>query len=84
MDFDLVIRGGTLVDGTGRDGVRGDLGIRRGTIAALGEAKGTAGHVIEHEAIELDLQRARCRGNAGGTICSTPAPSQRQLGTLLQ
>ena len=28
MNFDLVIRGGTLVDGTGREGVPGDLGIR--------------------------------------------------------
>jgi N-acyl-D-amino-acid deacylase len=47
MDFDLVIRGGTLVDGTGRDPVRGDIGIRGGRIVALGEAKGDAGQVID-------------------------------------
>jgi len=47
MDFDLLIRGGTLVDGTGREAVRGDLGIRGGTIVAVGEAKGTAGRVLE-------------------------------------
>jgi N-acyl-D-aspartate/D-glutamate deacylase len=47
MDLDLVIRGGTVVDGTGRPGVRGDMGIRGGRIAALGEVKGTAAQTIE-------------------------------------
>ncbi|TFG92154.1 MAG: amidohydrolase, partial [Myxococcales bacterium] len=42
MDYDLVIRGGTLVDGSGRPGVPGDLGIRDGRIAAVGDAPGTA------------------------------------------
>src|SRR5258707_11025293 len=47
MDFDLVIRGGTIMDGTGRPGVRGDVGIRSGRISALGEAKGSAAQTIE-------------------------------------
>ncbi|HKX03680.1 MAG TPA: D-aminoacylase [Methylomirabilota bacterium] len=47
MDFDLVIRGGTIVDGTGRPGVRGDVGIRGGRIEALGEAKGAAAQTID-------------------------------------
>ena len=47
MDFDLVIRGGTVLDGTGREAVRADLGIRGGRIAALGEARGAAGQVID-------------------------------------
>jgi len=47
MDFDLVIRGGTIMDGTGRPGVRGDVGIRGGQIEALGEVKGAAAQTID-------------------------------------
>ncbi|HEY7040530.1 MAG TPA: D-aminoacylase [Methylomirabilota bacterium] len=47
MDFDLVVRGGTIVDGTGRPGVRGDVGVRDGRIAALGEVKGAAAQTID-------------------------------------
>lgn len=45
--FDLMIRGGLLVDGTGAPGVRGDLAIRGGRIAAMGEGLGDARRVIE-------------------------------------
>ena len=47
MDFDLIIRGGTIVDGTGRPGVGGDVGIRDGRIVAVGEAKGAAAQTID-------------------------------------
>ncbi len=45
--FDLLIRGGTLVDGSGAPGRRGDLGIRGGLIAALGDVHGTAARVLD-------------------------------------
>jgi N-acyl-D-aspartate/D-glutamate deacylase len=45
--FDLLIRGGTLVDGTGAPPRRGDLAIRNGRIAALGEVRGTAAKVVD-------------------------------------
>src|SRR5690242_13762360 len=35
-EFDLVIRGGRIVDGTGNPSFAGDLGIRDGKIAAVG------------------------------------------------
>lgn len=46
--FDLVIRNGTLVDGTGRAPFVGDLAIRDGKIAAIGAAiAGDAAEVID-------------------------------------
>jgi N-acyl-D-glutamate deacylase len=37
-DFDVVIRGGTVFDGTGAPGVRADVGIRGGVVAAISPA----------------------------------------------
>lgn len=38
--FDLVIRGGQLLDGSGSPAIRADLGIRGDTIAAIGDLSG--------------------------------------------
>jgi N-acyl-D-amino-acid deacylase len=38
MSFDLVIRGGTVFDGSGRPGARADVAIRDGAIAAVAPA----------------------------------------------
>ena len=47
MTFDLVIRNGRLIDGTGRPGQRADVGITGGVITALGTADGPATREIE-------------------------------------
>jgi N-acyl-D-amino-acid deacylase len=36
-DFDVLIRNGTVIDGTGKPGFRADLGIRGDSIAAIGD-----------------------------------------------
>src|SRR5947207_10590979 len=48
--FDVLVRGGMLVDGTGSPARRGDVGIRRGRIAALGAVSGPATRVIDADA----------------------------------
>ncbi|MFN3485733.1 MAG: N-acyl-D-amino-acid deacylase family protein, partial [Planctomycetota bacterium] len=44
---DVVLRGATLYDGTGRDGVPGDLAIRGDTLVAAGAWTGPARRVID-------------------------------------
>ncbi len=54
MAYDLIIKGGTVVDGSGLPGYRADLAISDGRIAAIGDVNGAAadevidaeGHVV--------------------------------------
>jgi N-acyl-D-amino-acid deacylase len=45
--YDLLIRGGTVIDGTGSAPERADVAVRDGRIAAVGDARGPAVRVIE-------------------------------------
>ena len=45
--YDIIIRGGSIVDGTGAEPVLGDVGIKDGVIAALGQVEGDAKEVID-------------------------------------
>jgi N-acyl-D-aspartate/D-glutamate deacylase len=54
MAYDLIIEGGTIVDGSGLPSYKGDVGIMDGKIAAIGSLKGQAakekidaeGHIV--------------------------------------
>ena len=45
--YDIIIRGGSIVDGTGAEPVLGDVGIKDGVIAAIGRVEGDAKKVID-------------------------------------
>jgi N-acyl-D-amino-acid deacylase len=47
MEYDLKITGGLIADGSGQPAVQGDVGIKAGKIAALGDARGGARQVID-------------------------------------
>ncbi len=49
MAYDLIIRGGTIVDGRGGEPYRGDVAIKDGLIAALGEVEGEAAETFDAE-----------------------------------
>src|SRR5947209_2573697 len=46
-EYDVLIRGGTIVDGSGGEPFRGDVAISDRTIAAVGRVEGTAGEEID-------------------------------------
>lgn len=45
--FDVLIRNGLVVDGTGQPGVKADVAIRDGRIAEIGQISGAASRVID-------------------------------------
>ncbi len=45
--YDLIIRGGTIVDGTGAPAFVGDVAVKDGLIAAVGTVSGTAAEEID-------------------------------------
>jgi N-acyl-D-amino-acid deacylase len=49
MAYDLVIRNGTIVDGSGLPRYRGDLGIVSGRIASIGDVRESARAIIDAE-----------------------------------
>jgi len=58
-DFDIIIKNGTLVDGTGAKSKLGDIAIKNGIIEAIGNFLGKANQVID--ATNLVVTPGICR-----------------------
>ena len=49
--FDLVIRGGTVVDGTGADPVEADVAVAGGRIVEIGKVEGAASRTVDADGL---------------------------------
>ena len=47
MKYDLVIRNGTVIDGSGMPRYRADVGVHQGRIASIGRIRDQAAEVID-------------------------------------
>jgi N-acyl-D-amino-acid deacylase len=47
MSYDLLIKNGRIIDGSGRPAFHGDVGVERGKIVELGRLDGAARRTIE-------------------------------------
>jgi len=47
MDYDLLVRGGRVVDGSGLPSYLADVGIKDGKVAEIGRLKGSAARIID-------------------------------------
>ena len=75
--YDLLIRNGRVVDGTGNPWFRADVAVKDGTVAAIGRIEGKAEQVIDADGLFVALgfidtgsARAAWRNSSGG--CGTP------------
>lgn len=69
-DFDILIVNGTIVDGSGKPGFQGDIGISGDTITAIGDLSGkTAQRIIDAEALVVSPgfidMHTHCDGGLG-------------------
>ena len=53
MSHDILIRGGTVVDGTGSPGFQADIAINRGRISEIGKVSGSAKKVIDADGLTV-------------------------------
>ena len=46
-DFDLLVRGGTVIDGTGAGAFTADVGLKDGKVVEVGQLSGSANQIID-------------------------------------
>src|SRR5215208_2590190 len=53
MDYDLLVRGGLVVDGSGLPAYRADVGMRDGKIAEIGRLRGSAARTLDADGLAV-------------------------------
>ncbi len=73
QNFDVLIKNGRIIDGTGSQWFRGDIGIRDGKIAKLGQLPdATATHIIDAQGMAVTPGFIDVHGHIEGSILNRP------------
>ena len=82
MTYDLVVRGGTVVDGSGMPRYRADVAVKDGRVAAIGRISSPArwsvdaeGHVVAPGLVDgAGGRRGETLGCEGADVCIAHRP----------
>jgi N-acyl-D-aspartate/D-glutamate deacylase len=72
MAWDVLIKNGTVVDGTGREPVRADVAVEKDRIAAIGKLNGSAARVIDAEGAQVTPGFIDIHTHLDAQICWDP------------
>ena len=75
--FDLLIKNGTLFDGSGSGGFLGDIAIKDGKIAAIGKLSGEATQVIDATGLSVTPGFIDSHSHADGAILTFPQQKEK-------
>jgi len=72
MAYDLLIKNGRIIDGSGMPAFRGDVAVRGGKIVELGKLSGAAMRVIDADGLEDGHHTGALPGRVlRNTLCQT-------------
>jgi N-acyl-D-amino-acid deacylase len=71
-DFDLLIRGGSVIDGTGSPAFRADVALRDSRIVAVGQINDGAGQMIDATGLTVTPGFIDVHAHDDGAVLSTP------------
>ena len=70
--FDLLIKNGTVIDGSGSEGFRADVAVKDGKIAAIGENLGEAAQVIDATGLTVTPGFIDSHSHAESAVLTSP------------